>query len=137
MLRKASLTLLAALAVATAARAGEIGSQEFIQLLPGGAGSIDRGALADIGTLDPATEFPRVTPEDFGLEQLAGSSEGPRAASAPTSFPVVENSRFALVNRGFSGFDGLRFSPCPASAGSVCPKLEASKLKSTVSTVES
>ncbi|TMA21997.1 MAG: hypothetical protein E6J62_07010 [Deltaproteobacteria bacterium] len=107
MLRKASLTLLAALAVATAARAGEIGSQEFIQLLPGGAGSIDRGALADIGTLDPATEFPRVTPEDFGLEQLAGSSEGPRAASAPTSFPVVENSRFALVNRGFSGFDGL------------------------------
>src|SRR5438067_13554517 len=82
MLRKASLTLLAALAVATAARAGEIGSQEFIQLLPGGAGSIDRDAMADIGTLDPAKEFPRVTTEDFGIEQIVGSSECPRTASA-------------------------------------------------------
>src|SRR5205823_15126007 len=106
MLRKASLTLLAALAVATAARAGEIGSQEFTQLLPGRAGSLDRGALADIGTLDPATEFPRVTPEDSALEQVPGSSAGPRAASAPTSCPFVEHRRFALVNRGFSGFAG-------------------------------
>jgi hypothetical protein len=107
MLRKSSLVLLTAFAFAGSARAAQIGDQEFIQLLPGGAGSIGSGRLADVGTFNAATEFPRVTPEDFGLEQVAGSSDGLPDASAPTSFPVVENSRFALVNRGFSGFDGL------------------------------
>jgi hypothetical protein len=104
---KSLLAVLTAVAFAGAARAERIGTQEYIQLLPGGAGSVGTGQLANVGTFDPATEFPRVTPEDFGLEEFAGSSDGLPAASAPTSFPVVANSRIALVNRGFSGFDGL------------------------------
>jgi hypothetical protein len=104
---KSVLAVLTAVAFAGAARAERIGTQEFIQLLPGGAGSVVTGQLADVGTFNPATEFPRVTPEDFGLEEVAGSSGDLPAASAPTSFPVVANSPVALVNRGFSGFDGL------------------------------
>jgi len=103
--------LTAALAVSmaapvTPAGAAETGTQELIQLREAGSGVLSSGGLTEAPPVDRATEFPAVNLDDF-VADIVGGTNGPIRSGAPLAFPTVSNTRVSLVNRGFSGFDGL------------------------------
>src|SRR5256885_2201993 len=87
----------------------EIGSKEVVQLQRLGAGDATAGGSTGLPILDQSTEFARLTPDDFVIEEeIAGApGRGNLAAPAPLDFPTVANSPISVVNRGFSGFDAL------------------------------
>jgi hypothetical protein len=110
-LRAAGLAAAACIcAVAAPVWAGaiEIGSHEVLQLERISGGDATAGGSTGLPALDQSTEFARLTPDDFVVEeQISGPGGGNPTAAAPLDFPTVANTPIALVNRGFFGFDAL------------------------------